>query len=372
MHTERNLYKTILIVLYLSASLTIVAMIQSPSLVNERAGALVLSEFDGHKPFQYRVLMPLIIKAIESSTPNSIKSGIEDIVKPKIEGGKQFYDNGKTRDKIDVISENAYFVFVLIGLNFIIMFLFLLTMRKLLMISGYFSTALCDFLPLGIIIVMPTFYEFPNYIYDFSHLLLFALGLYLMYRQQWTRYLVIFCLAMLNKETSIMLTIIFVFYYLSILARGVFAKLLLWQVLIFIFIKSALFIIFKNNPGGLAEWHLVWNLDHLSTFAHYFRFEPLWRGLLIPFRIKIPWPMGLNLMLLLPAAFFIAYGWKTKPLFFRKATIYFPLLFVLAITMGLINELRAYYDAFIIIYILSIMGVVELVNDIQTKMLRGK
>jgi len=47
--------------------------------------------------------------------------------------------------------------------------------------------------------------------------------------------------------------------------------------------------------------------------------------------------------------------------------LYLAVEFILAITMGLINELRAYYNALPIIYILAMLGVFQFVRDIKQK-----
>ena len=60
-------------------------------------------------------------------------------------------------------------------------------------------------------------------VYDIPSLLLFTLGLYLLYREMWLLYYPLFILATFNRETTCFLTIIFALAALAILPRVVFS-----------------------------------------------------------------------------------------------------------------------------------------------------
>lgn len=275
------------------------------------------------------------------------------------------------KSKLVILADNTFRPLVFICLNIVTMFAFLILMRRFLFSINYFSKLSSNLLPLSFVLIMPIFYEFPNYIYDFSHLLLFTAGLYFLYKQNWLAYTIIFPLAILNKESALMLTIIFAYAYYKKLPFAFFMKLVLYQMAIFIIIKAILYFVFWDNPGTFVEWHLGWNLDHLLHIPNFFKFVPIGQGIFLPFDIKIPWSLGLNLPLLSFVAFLVIYKWKAKPLLLRQATIYFPLLLIMAMTMGLISELRAYYDVLPIAFILGAIGFAELINDLKTRFTRG-
>ncbi len=360
-------YKIALILLYILASILIVASIKSPSLINDRAGVISLTEFKGHKPFQYRVLMPLVIRGIEYITPQAFIDMIQSKVCVALENKADQTQLESRKEKLLSIANNPFRACLFFGINIVLIFAFFIILRKLLFATSYFKSWVYDLLPLSFVLIMPIFYGYPNYIYDFMHLMLFTLGLYAMYKEKWLLYILILPLAILNKETAIMLTVIFAFVYYKKLPRALFRKMLIYQVMMFIVLKLGLYLIFMENPGSVVEYHIQWNLKHLSYWHHYFRFEPIGKGIFLPFYIPIPWPIGLNLPFLGITAILVIYDWINKPPFFRKATIYFPLTLVLALTMGLIPELRAYYDMAPIVFILAAMGFNDVIRDVKRK-----
>jgi hypothetical protein len=247
------------------------------------------------------------------------------------------------------------------------MLFIMFALRRLIKEFAFFPGMIADLLPLGLALIIPAFYDDLVYFYDFSHLLLFTLGLYYLYKQNWLAYSIVFALGILNKETMALQMVIFFIYYLDVMTRRLFIKLLVGQALIFIIIKVSLYLVFINNPGIFVEEHLLRNLNYLSVPANYFRFEIPLKGMLMPFMINIPWPRGLNVIMFGLLIYFIVYAWRSKPLFLRKSTAYFGISLILAMLWGYINELRAYYDFLPIVYILSMMGVYRFYQNVTRK-----
>ena len=355
----------VLLLAYLAASIFIVAMIPYPLLVSKCAGMIPLSNFEGYKPFQYRVLMPLVIRGTEAITPNFIKEPIVRMAAPGIEA--RSIQRDQPAEAIGTALQYTYRTVLFIGLNILLMFFIMLAFRKLIKAFAFFPEMIADLLPLGLVLIIPIFYEYSVFIYDFSHLLLFTLGLYYLYKQNWPVYLIVLGLGILNKETMIMLAVIFFVYYLTILPRRLFIKLLIGQLAIFIVIKLALYLVFVNNPGVFMEEHFMRNIHHLANLSNYFRFETFPKGMLLPFMINIPWPRGLNVIMFGLLIYFIIYAWRSKPLFLRKSTAYFGITLILAVIWSYINELRSYYDFLPIIYILSTMGAYSFYRNIILK-----
>jgi len=361
-------YRTVLVlILYIIATLVIMSMIKSVGLVDKRLGVIPMTNFEGHKPFQYRVFMPILIRTIEFLTPETIQNSIAGIVKKYV--GSSLAENyeGYSEVKAQFVSRYGYRSFLYLLLTACAMFLFLICLRQLARALGIFSEKLCDLLPLGMILVMPIFFDYGIYMYDFSHLLLFTTGLLMLYKKQWAGYFIVFTLALLNKESSILLILIFALVYYSELPRKYFIKLLAVQLLIFLLIKISLYFIFIDNPGTFVEIHLKWNLVYLTHLAHYFRFESLGNGMFAFAKFNIRWPVGLNLPMFAIVIAAVAYRWQEKPVFLRRATLYFIALLMMAMTMGCINELRAYYDAMPIVYILGVSGLVKFVENFKLK-----
>lgn len=356
--------KLILILIsYLLASFIIVAMLPNPILVDKRIGMITLSNFQGHRPFQYRVLMPLVIRGIEAITPDFIKDSVTVLAGPKIMANMENRDIDS--DKANVISKYVFRSVLYICLQILMMFFFLLALRLLAGALEIFPQHLTDFVPLGMVLVMPIYYDSAIYVFDFPHLVLFTLGLYLLYKQNWTWYLIVLGLGILNKETAILLGVVFVLAYHSRLEKSQLIKLLILQAVIFLAIKFPLFMIFGNRPGGFVEWRLADNFEHLTKLSNYFRFTPIGRIMLLPIYLNIPLPRGTNLPLFIVIISAVWYRWKEKPVFLRKALGYLAVVIPLAFTMGLVFELRAYFDVLPIIYLLGTAGIYKFISKLK-------
>ncbi|MCP4580058.1 MAG: hypothetical protein GY839_00460 [candidate division Zixibacteria bacterium] len=357
-------YKTVLFpILYAIAAVVIISMVKSPGLAGERAGIIAMSQFEGHKPFQYRVLIPATVRIIEFLTPAFIENKVNQLAADRVEKITESGLQGLSEDKARRLGLYGYRCVAYIILNWFALFLFLLTLRYLALSVKAFSRLTCDLLPLGMIAVMPIFFDYGNFVYDFSHLFLFTLGLLMMYRERWPAFIIIFVVALLNKETAVMLTVIFVFYFHSKIPRQMFLKLLVMQISIFFIIKLSLYFLFQSNPGGIVEWHLIHNIQQMSRLTYYFQFESIGKGLFSPFYIPIPVPHGLNLPMFVLVIALAVYRWREKPAFLRISTSYFAISLILGFMFGIFCEWRSYYDALPIIYLLSALGVIKLIEN---------
>jgi len=346
----------VLIAAYSLAALFIISLIQSPGLINERAGVTKMVDFAAQKPFVYRVFVPLMIRAVEIMTPSGIHEPIESRFSDYLARHSHSDLARMPQQKIAEVSRSGYRIIVFILINWMFLVAFLFSLRYLAKTLNLFSSGLCDLLPLGMAVVMPIYFDYGNFIYDFSALFFFTLGLTFLYQNNWKAYLPLFAIAILNKETAALLIVIFVIYYFGVLPKDKFWRLLLIQSAIFIVIKTALAVIFIDNAGSGMEWHLARNLSHLSTLANYFRFESIGVVPLAPGGLNIPLPRGLNLPMLAIIAFLVFFGWKQKPRLLRVSAIIVPIFAVVGIFTCFIDELRSYYEALPVVYLLGLAG----------------
>jgi hypothetical protein len=171
----------------------------------------------------------------------------------------------------------------------------------------------------------------------FAALFFFSLGLILLYKQNWKWYLPIFGLAVSNKETAILLTVIYALYYYNQIPRKQYWQLLIIQAVIFIVIKTALSLIFANSPGHAIEWHLlrIW----LSIrYRQLFPFDPVGVVPLSRNGLNIPLPRGINLVMIVLVGFLIFLGWRDKPRFLQQSLIIVPIFFVIGMFNGHIDD----------------------------------
>lgn len=176
---------------------------------------------------------------------------------------------------------------------------------------------------------------FSRQIYDFTTLWLFTLGLALMARTRWTAFAVLFPFACLNKETSILLTLVFAVHTwrerVGLSSAG-FQRLLAYQLLVFVLIRAGVTYAFRNNPGDALEIHLF---DHNQLVLLH------------------PHLMSKRLPLLAGATLVGVWGWQRKPPFLRQALLVLaPLLLIMGVTVGQIDEIRAYYELYPVVVVL--------------------
>lgn len=344
-----------LFLIYLTAALFIMSLIQSPGFINERAGVITMTDFSAHKPFVYRTLLPVLIRTIEYITPRSLiemaNGALSDFLLT------QSRVANLPIDKTIALTRSGYRIVVFEILNLACLFGFLYYLRGLSKTLNLFSPFWSNIIPMGIILALPIYFNYGNFMYDFAALFFFSLGLILLFIQNWKWYLPIFLLALINKETAIMLTVIYALYYYGQIPRKQYWRLLAIQVAIFIVIKSALSLIFANNPGNAIEWHLSRNLAYLSDIANYFRFNPIGVVPLARNGLDIPLPRGINIVMIVLIGFLIFYGWQTKPRFLKYSLVIVPIFFVIGMLNGYIDELRSYIEILPVAYLLAVIGI---------------
>jgi hypothetical protein len=163
--------------------------------------------------------------------------------------------------------------------------------------------------------------------------------LILLYKQDWKNFLILYPIACFNKETTILLTIIFFIYYRPRLRTDHFYKLLLIQLTIFVMIKVLLFILFKSNPGSFIEFHLV---DHNI-------------GLLTGYNLTLAFTL-FSLIIL------IYYKWQEKPPYLKITFWNIIPLLVLTLFLGYLDEMRDYYEVYSTVIILISHSVILLLG----------
>ena len=271
-----------------------------------------------YRPYVYRALVPGIARLVTPFVPVSF---VEDVMSFEV-----------TRQWLTLLDAVTYpreaFVIMLLLLGSLVGFV--LVFRQLMRDLGY-SELMQNIASIAALSIMPLFFRF-GYIYDFSGLFLFTLGLMLLSQKQFAWYLVVFALATLNKETSILLTAIFVFHYWKRLNRKQFLWIGILQLAIFVMIKGSLTYYFANNPGSFVQYHLS---EHLL----FFRIAP------VAFLV-LSTVLGIGLVLL------VIIGWKNKPIFIRNSTVIFAPLFVLYIFFGFPLEIRVFLELLPILMIL--------------------
>jgi hypothetical protein len=176
-----------------------------------------------------------------------------------------------------------------------------------------------------------------GYMYDFTVLFLFTLSLWLLHRKAWVPYLAVFALGTLNKETMLVLVLIYAVYYWNRLPRRTFLAIGAAQLGVFALIQSALRYRFRSNPGGALEWHLP---DQIAAYQRLLS--------------DSPWLIALGIAVLALVAALVIRGWKRKPAFIRCALSPLPFLAVLWLLWGYPFEIRNLMEALPVVLILML------------------
>ena len=276
------------------------------------------------KPFVYRTLLPSAVRLISDVAPVEIHESLTENIEAS-DFGMLVLQKLKW--------ESEYLFEYLIAVIFMWIFLigFVYAFRKLLIELYSLPDWFTNLISLSALLALPPMFQYYSYVYDFPTLFLFTLGLFFLIKQRWNTFLLLFFISCFNKETTILLTLIFSihFYNGDKLSKKFYYQFITIQILIFLTIKTLLYFLFQNNPGGFVEFHLldrnylIFNGFSLTTFI-------VWLIIIIATFSK----------------------WKVKPKFLKDALwIALPLV-ILTLFLGFLDELRDYYEVFPIVLLL--------------------
>lgn len=276
------------------------------------------------KPFVYRTLLPSTVRVVSEIVPEDVHKSLTDNVETS-----EF-----SRLVLKKLNwESEFITEYVIAMIFMWLFLlgFLYVFRNLLTEIYISPLWLTNFISLTALLALPTMFQYYSYVYDFSTLFLFTLGLVFMIKQKWNYFLVLFFISCFNKETVILLTLIFAihFYKNEKVNNRLYYQLIAAQLIFFVSIKILLYFLFLNNQGSLVEFHLldrnylIFNGYSLATFV-------IWLIIFIAIFSK----------------------WKAKPEFLKDALWIAVPLIILTFFLGYLDELRDYYEVFPIAFLL--------------------
>jgi hypothetical protein len=292
------------------------------------------------KPFVYRVLLPATVRMLSAPVPDIIRNTIVNKIDDNISLNKLF-------KKLKWEKELAVEYFFAMIIMFLSLWGFSFTVRYLFTLFYNTSYWFADSVSVLALLGLPTMFQYTSFIYDFPLLFFYTLGLVFLYKQDWIKFLLIFLIGCINKETTILLTLIFYIYYKSDLKKELFNKLLIAQFTIFILVKSTLYFIFKNNPGSFIEFHLIDHNLRLLT--------------------------GYNLTLaatLLGLILLVFYKWNEKPRYLKISLSMLVPLIILTIFLGFLDELRDYYEIYPVVIIFITHSIARILNvNFESKIL---
>jgi len=280
------------------------------------------------RPYVLRMLFPETIRLIKWLIPEDVQSRIVSFFTAK--KWLSFY----------FASDRAFEYAIALALSFLFFLGFSFVLKSL---AGYFyrDSLLTQYITVftGMMII-PLCSSYSHFVYDPATLFLFSFGVLLVVKKRLVPLLLFYPLLALNKETSVLLILVFIAYQfrqmpvkriaaVSVLMGG------MWFTIRILVIQT-----FAANPGTIAEFHL---------FDHNLK---LWGN---------PASASLFLMVFISLGSLIIYEWKEKDEFLRRGfTVVFCPLFFLAVFFGYIDEIRALYETIPFVALLAAPSISKL------------
>jgi len=285
-----------------------------------------------YRPYVYRTLLPTTVRLLAGLLPDAWNAELASL--PWIAAGL-------TTFKVE--PQRALQALIAWGLMGLSLLGFALAFRRLLTALYRLPDWLADLGTLLALAVLPVFWKF-GYIYDFTTLFLFTLQLLWMAQGRWRAYLALFPFTCLNKETAVLLPLLFAVYYFprARMERGRYVRLLAAQAIFFVSIKLALNWVFAANPGAEAEVH--WQ-DHVMVVT-------LFPAVVAAYTLLVGGLVGA----------LVGVGWRAKPLFLRWGLIILAPLFASYFVYGFPFEFRAMYEAYPILAALAVPTLARLLR----------
>ena len=278
------------------------------------------------KPFVYRTLLPTSVRIISEIIPEGIHKSLTET----------FESNRSLMLVLEKLKWESEFIteyLVAMVLMYLSLIGFVYVFRKL--FDEVYSSQVWfkNLISIILLFAIPAMFQpnYSNYVYDFPALFLFTFGLLLLHQRKWNYFLILFLVSCFNKETTILLTLVFAihFYKDAEVSKAFYYRFITFQLIIFLVVKILLYVLFLNNPGGFVEFHLI-DRNYL-LFNGYS---------LVTFTV---------LFIIFLSVFS---RWIEKPKFLKDSLwIAIPLI-ILTLLLGFFDEWRDYYEAFPIIVLL--------------------
>lgn len=293
------------------------------------------------KPFTYRTLLPTSARIISELIPEGIHKSITE----KVESN---HFSVLVLEKLKWESEYITEYLVAMFLMYLSLLGFVYAFRKLFNEIYSSSKWFINIISIVMLFALPPMFQYYSYVYDFPTLFLFTLGLLFLKQRNWSYFLILFFIACFNKETTILLTLVFVIhnYKDSSISKKLYTQLIAAQLAIFLMVKILLYFIFLNNAGGFVEFHLI--------DRNYLIFNGYSLAVFV-------------VMLIIFLGIFSR--WNEKPKFLKDALwIAIPLI-ILTFFLGFLDELRDYYEVFPVVILLITWNIARIL-DVQISVIK--
>lgn len=288
-----------------------------------QTGITVQVEGTAYRPYVYRQLVPRLVKVLMAPLPREEWTQMSQ---------KIFNSGAVARFEYFTACHYEWWnanTLAPIGLSAIITFLCLIgyqvTIRALLQHELVAPRAFFAVVPLALCYGLLFLNRGGTLSYDYPQVFLFSLGILLLAKDKLPLFYLVYILGMLNKETSVLLAVVFAIVYRGRLDTVKYMAHLTALTVIFLIIKLTLQHVYAGNLGHPLYHHVC---DHNISFM----LDPKNASEII----------SLTLLIIALAV----RNWRSKPLILRQASIVFWPLFILTFLFGWIDEVRDLIEVF--------------------------
>ena len=336
--------RVFLFVLYAHVAALVLALLLVRG-ISTYSWATVPALVDGtaHRPFVTRALVPTVVRSIVGVTP-----AIQARVEAKVAAGLSQSGPGRRLDRalatLGWTAADVYVHLVATAVMFACLLVLPWLWRRLVLVTYDLPPPAADLAPVLGLLALPLFFvPYARYLYDPGTLVLWSIALLAVCdRRRWLVWGLLPVLAY-HKETAILLPFVVAVRDWPRAPRSRTLLVLAGQCAVVAVVRYALALEFADNPGGTVLF--VGPAHTLDLLTGFLRRPPY-----------VPLVVALFGVL-------AAQGWSTAPVFVRRAflTILVPLV-LLSLLFGYVDEIRGYYEAFALLILLAVPGVLSLLG----------
>jgi hypothetical protein len=298
--------------------------------------------FAADRPFAYRVLMPLLIRGIDAATPFWT-----------VDAAMFEQRDAYRRLRLERGTEKRQLIAAALLLCSLLGTLYA-ARRVSKLVYPRMPDLAADLAPAVAVVFLPLTFIRGGYMYDFPELFFLFATLLALLKSRWWWYYALYALAVLNKESNVLV----VLFFAAVGPLALSARQLRKHLILHMFVAGPLLastrIAFAQHPGAQMENRLMQNIDFFLSPGSYFQFFEIYA----PF---VPVPRGFNIITMCAVAFLVACAWRRLPVVVRRL---FFLVSLVAIPLYLVgshtDEIRSLSLLFPALYLVAVHSVCSL------------
>ena len=309
--------------------------------------------FEMPRPFALRVASPWVLGKIIAASPYDKISAFLT---------KRFDEGEESRAVMDqalgryMYSGDVAVEMLIVDLFFIVVLVATCYAWRGMLGSFALPKSVCLIGPGLFMLALPVHFAGGGYVYDFPEILLASLVSWAFIERRWIAFYPLLTLAVLNKESSVVLVVFLVVFLLDRDWRRT-------------FLHGTLCVLFGLLPSFLVRLAFVDSPgDDVFTFfsenmAYFASLDP-WLGRSKPFHPLAVFPASLNILSILMVFGFVFYRFATRP---RQVKIMLGaligVLFPVFLVMGWQNEVRVFGMCFPLMMVLAAHTLADLIGE---------